>query len=127
MARNPAENFEIPPEMRALAERSFEQARQAFEGFITAAQHTVSTFQGQAETARKGAHDVGTKAMEFAQQNVASSFEFAQQLVQAKDVQEMLELQTAYIRKQMQALADQAKELAQAAGAAGKKSGEPKS
>jgi phasin len=105
--------FQIPPEMRALAEKSVEQAKQAVEGFISAAQRTASALEGQAETARKGAKDVGEKAMGFAEQNIASSFDFAQKLVRAKDVQEMLELQAAYIRSQMQVLAEQAKELGQ--------------
>jgi phasin len=113
MATNPAEQFQIPPEMRAMAEKSVEQAKQAVEGFISAAHRTVSTFEGQAETARKGAKDVSAKAMDFAGKNITSSFDFAQKLVRAKDMQEMLELQASYVRTQMQVLADQAKELGQ--------------
>ena len=105
------DRFEVPPEMRAFAEKSVEQARQAFDGFISAAHHAVSTFEGQAESARKGAKDVTEKAMTFAQQNIASSFEFAQQLLRAKDIQEVLRLQADYIKQQMQVLAEQAKEL----------------
>ncbi len=116
MAPNRAEQFQIPPEMRALAEKSVEQAKQAIEGFITAAHRTVSVLEGQAETARKGAKDVSGKAMEFAQHNMTSSFDLAQKLVRAKDVQEVLELQAAYIKSQMQVLAEQAKELGQSAG-----------
>ena len=113
---NRPEAFQIPPEMRAIAEKSVEQAKQAIEGFISAAHRTVSTLEGQAETARKGAKDVGGKAMEFAERNITSSFDFAQKLVRAKDVQEMMELQAAYIKSQMQVLAEQAKELSQSAG-----------
>jgi len=116
MATNQAEQFQIPPEMRAFAEKSVEQAKQAVEGFISAAHRTVSAFEGQAETARKGAKDVGGKAMEFAERNITSSFDFAQKLVRAKDVQEMLELQAAYVRTQMQVLTEQAKELGENAG-----------
>jgi hypothetical protein len=47
------DRFEIPPEMRAFAEKSVEQARQAFDGFISAAHNAVAAFEGQAETARK--------------------------------------------------------------------------
>ena len=78
MSMNTAEQFQIPPEMRALAEKSVEQAKQAVEGFISAAQRTVSALEGQAETARKGAKDVSGKAMGFVEQNVATSFDFAQ-------------------------------------------------
>ena len=113
MATNPAEPFQIPPEMRAIAEKSVEQAKQAIEGFISATHRTVSALEGQAETARKGAKDVGAKAMDFAELNITSSFDFAQKLVRAKDVQEMLELQASYIKTQMQVLAEQAKELDQ--------------
>jgi phasin len=116
MATNPAEQFQIPPEMRALAEKSVEQAKQAVEGFISAAHRAVSAFEGQAETARKGAKDVGEKAMDFAERNITNSFDFAQKLVRAKDVQEMLELQASYIRTQMEVLAEQAKELGQSTG-----------
>ena len=42
---------------------------------------------------------------------MASSFEFAQNLVRAKDMQDVLRLQAEYIRRQMQALTEQAKEL----------------
>ena len=47
MATNPAEQFQIPPEMRAMAEKSVEQAKQAVEGFISAAHRTVSAFDGR--------------------------------------------------------------------------------
>jgi len=112
MART-TEHFEVPPEMRAFAEKSVEQAKQALEGFISAAHRTVSTFEGRAETARQGAKDLGEKAMSFAEQNIASSFDFAQKLVRARNVEEMLKLQADYIKVQMAALADQAKELGQ--------------
>jgi phasin len=115
MASNRADQFQIPPEMRAMAEKSVEQAKQAVEGFMTAAHNTVTAFEGQAEAARKGAKDVGQKAIDFAGQNIASSFELAQKLVRAKDVQEMMELQASYIRTQMQVLNEQAKELGQGA------------
>jgi phasin len=105
------DRFEIPTEMRNFAEKSVEQAKQAFDSFISAAHQAVTVFEGQAESARKGAMHVTEKAMNFAEQNVARSFEFAQQLVRAKDVQELLKLQAEYIRSQMQFLSEQAKEL----------------
>jgi len=115
MASNRADQFQIPPEMRAFAEKSVEQAKQAVESFISAAHKAVSTLEGQAETARKGAKDASQKAIDFATQNIASSFEHAQKLVRAKDVHEVLELQSSYIKAQMQALSEQAKELGQSA------------
>jgi phasin len=106
-----SDRFEVPPEMRTFAERSVEQARQAFDGFISAAHQAMSAFEGQAETARKGARDVSEKAMTFAERNMASAFAFAHDLVRARDLQEVLRLQADYIRHQMEALTEQAREL----------------
>ena len=106
-----SDRFEVPPELRTFAEKSVEQARQAFDGFISAAHHAMSTFEGQAESARKGARDVTEKAMTFAERNMASAFEFAHELVRARDLQEVLRLQGDYIRRQMEALTEQAREL----------------
>ena len=78
--------FEVPADMRKFAEQSVEQARQAFDRFISAAHEAVADFEGRAQTARSGAMDVGGRAMNFAERNMAASFEFAQQLVKAKDV-----------------------------------------
>jgi phasin len=107
--------FQIPAEMRALAERSIDQTRQAFEGFISAAQNAVNAFGGQAETARKSAKDATEKAMSFAEQNIKNSLELAEQMVRAKDMQEVMKLQTDFIRRQMQVLTDQARELGESA------------
>jgi phasin len=112
------DRFELPPEVRNMAERSVEQARQAFDGFIAAAQQAVTAFEGQAETARKGAKDVTEKAMSFAQHNIANSFELAQQLIRAKDVQEVMKLQNEYITRQMQAFTEQARTLGESTGQA---------
>ena len=89
---------------------------QAFDGFMTAAHRTVSTMEGQAEVARKGAKDISEKAIDFAEQNIANSFEFAQKLLRARDVKEMLELQGTYVKTQMQVLAEQARELGETTG-----------
>ena len=122
MAKQGNMNFEIPAEMRALAEKSVDQARQAFETFMTAATQAASTADKQAAGARAGVKEVGELAVRFAERNVASSFEFAQQLVRAKDSQEVMALHADYVKRQIAALSEQAKELtkeaAKVAGAA---------
>ena len=64
--------------------------------------------------------------MTFAQQNIASSFELAQQLVRAKDVQEVLRLQSDYITKQMQVLSEQAREPGESTSQAAKDAAMPR-
>lgn len=115
MAKDGNSSFEIPAEMRAFAEKSVEQAKQAFDTFISAAQQAVSTVENQAGSARTGAKETSELAMRFAERNIASSFEFAQRLLHAKDFQEVTALQAEYVKSQMAALTDQAKELSKQA------------
>ena len=117
MANDPM-NFEIPPQVRQFAEQSVEQAKKAIDGVMAAAHKTVATIEGQAAAAQSGAKDMGQRAMSFAEQNVANSFDFAQKLVRAKDLQEVMALQAEFMRAQMQTLSEQAKELGQTAKAA---------
>jgi phasin len=115
MAKQGSANFEIPAEMRALAEKSVEQARQAFDGFISAARQAASTADRQATGARVGAQELGSLAVRFAERNIATSFDFAQRLVRAKDTEEVLALQSDYVKNQVAALNEQAKDLSQQA------------
>ena len=125
MANQPFD-FAVPPEMRAIAEKSVEQARKAFDGFVTAAEKATAGFEQRAEVARAGAKDVAHKAMSFAEQNVANSFDLAQKLVTAKDINEVVQLHADYVRKQMEVLARQAEELSQSASKMGSEGGAPK-
>jgi phasin len=121
MARESGGSFEIPAEMRAFAEKSVEQAKQACESFLNAAQNAVNTAGGQVTTAQSGVKEAGELAMRFAQRNIAASFEFAQKLARAKDPQEVVALHAEYAGSQIAVLSDQAKELGrQAAKIAGR-------
>jgi phasin len=115
MAKEATGSFEIPAEMRAFAEKSVEQAKEAFNTFISAAQHAVNTAETQAQSARTGAREVGEMAIDFTKRNIASSFEFAEKLMHAKDAQELAALHAEYVKSQLAALSDQAKELSKQA------------
>jgi phasin len=107
--------FEVPAEMRELAEKSVAQAKQAFDGFIAATQHAVGTAETQVKTLQTGAKGTSELAMKFAERNVTASFEFAQKLLHAKDAQEVTALQAEYLKSQLATLTEQAKELSQQA------------
>ena len=111
MANDDSTHFDIPADMRALAEKSVEQAKQAFDIFISAAQHAVSTAENQAASAKAGAGEVGEPAMGFAERNIASSFEFVQKLLQVKEPKDVMALHSEYVNTQIAMLTDQAKEL----------------
>jgi phasin len=119
--------FEIPKEMRSMAEASFDQARKAFEGFLSNAQQTASTIEGKGETVRASAKDISTKAVAFAEKNVAASLDYAQQLLRAKDLSEVMRLHSEYVQAQMKSLAEQASEMGQLVTRAAMESAKPKS
>ena len=126
MANDPMWNFDVPTQMRQFAEQSVEQAKKAVDGFLTAAQKTAVTLENQASTAQSGAKDVGQKVMGFAEQNINNSFEFAQKLVRAKDIQEVMALQQEYLQSQMKAMSEQAKDLGTHASKMAMDSAKPK-
>jgi phasin len=115
MAKDPFDQFGIPGEIRAFAERSVAQARQAFEGFAEAATNAVGQFQGSAQAAQSGATEIAQKSIAYAEQNVEATFDFAQRLMKAKDGAEVLGLQSEFLSRQMQALSTQVQDLGQSA------------
>jgi phasin family protein len=74
--------------------------------------------------AQAGAREMGELALRFAERNVASSFEFAQKLVRAKDPQEIMALHAEYAQSQIGALSDQAQELNRQAARMARQSGQ---
>jgi phasin len=113
MSEEGRDRFEIPKEMRSAAEASFEQARKAFEKFVATAQATAGTIEERGATVRAGAKDVGAKAMSYAEKNVQASLDYAQSLLQAKDLTEIMRLHGEYVQAQMRSLAEQASEMGQ--------------
>jgi phasin len=105
--------FEIPAEMRHVAEQSVVQARQAFDSFMDAAQKAAAKLEEQAAAVQAGAKGTGEKVMGYAERNIAASFDFAQRLARAKDVQEIVKLQQEFVQSQMKALTEQAQDLGQ--------------
>lgn len=107
--------YEVPTEMREFAERSVEQARKAFDGFIGAAAKAVDSAHGSAETARLNTHEAARKAIAYAENNVAAAFDLAQKLVQSKDLTEVMAHQSEFMKAQMASLQAQLKEIGMAA------------
>nr|WP_255609393.1 phasin [Methylosinus sp. Sm6] len=106
--------FQIPNEVRDFAEKSMEQARKAFEGYAGAAQKAISSLETTTSSFQTGATDVSAKALGYAEANVNAAFELARKLLHAKDPQEVLTLQTEYVKTQVESIQSQAKELGSA-------------
>jgi phasin len=120
------DRMEIPKEMRSMAEASFDQARKAFEKFVATAQQTAGTIEQRGETVRAGARDISAKAISFAEKNVQSSLDYAQSLLQAKDMTEIMRMHGEYVQAQMRALAEQASEMGQIVTRATMEAAKPK-
>src|SRR5229473_1319192 len=101
--------LEIPPEMRAFAEKSVSEARKAF-----------GTAEQSAHSMQTNARELGRKAIGFAEDNVSATLDFAQKLVQAKDAADVMRLQTEFTQAQMKSLSEQTKALGDSATQAGK-------
>jgi phasin len=112
--------LEIPPEMRAFAEKSVSEARKAFETYMDAATKAFGTVEQSAQTMQTNARELGKKAIGFAEGNVSATLDFAQKLVQAKDAEEVMRLQTEFTQAQMKSLSEQTKALGDSATQAGK-------
>jgi phasin len=120
------DSFEIPKEMRSMAEASFEQARRTFEKFLANAQATAGSIEERNATVRAGAKDIGAKALSFAEKNVQASLDYAQTLLHAKDLPEMMRLHSEYVQGQMRSLAEQASEMGQIVSRAAMDATKPK-
>ncbi len=123
MATQQTPNYEVPAEMREFAEKSVEQARKALDGFIGAARKTVDTFEGSANTVQASAKDMTQRTFSIAEQNITAAFDLAQRLVRAKDVQEVVRIQSEFVRSQFEAMQSQMKELGTLAQGAMKPTG----
>ena len=120
------EHFKIPKEMRSMAEASVEQARKAFEKFLTSAQATAGSIEERGATVRAGAKDIGAKAIAYAEKNVQASLDYAQSLLHAKDLAEVMRLHSEYVQAQMRSLAEQASEMGQIVSRAAMEAAKPK-
>jgi phasin len=119
--------FEIPKDMRAMAEASLNQARQAFEKFLAGAQATAGTIEERGASVRTDAKDISNKAIAYAEKNVQASLSYAESLLKAKDLTEVMRLHSEYVQGQMRSLAEQAGEMGQAVSRAAMDAVKPKS
>jgi phasin len=126
MSDDARDRFEIPKEMRSMAEASFEQARKTFEKFVASAQAAAGSLEEHNATVRAGAKDVSQKAIAYAEKNVQASLDYAQSLLKAKDVTDVMRLRSEYVQGQMRSLAEQASEMGQIVSKAAMEAAKPK-
>jgi phasin len=126
MSEDERDRFEIPKDVRSMAEASFDQARKGFEKFLAGAQATAGAIEERHATVRAGAKDIGTRAISYAEKNVQASLDYAQSLLHAKDLTEIMKLHSEYVQGQMRSLTEQASEMSQIVSRAAMEAAKPK-
>jgi phasin len=126
MSDDVRDRFEIPKEVRSIAEAGFEQARKTFEKFVATAQAAAGSIEERHAAVRASAMDVNSKAIAYAEQNVQASLDHAQSLLKAKDLTEVMRLHSEFVQGQMRSLAEQASEMGQVVGKAALEAAKPK-
>jgi phasin family protein len=104
--------FEMPADLRKMTEQSMEQVRSAINSYLQFFQKGVPGVPGMP---MMGGNELSNKVLGYAERNVATAFDFAQSLMAAKDVQEVLKMQTEFLQSQMQAMTEQVKDLSETA------------
>ena len=111
MANN--QPFDIPQQFRDIAEKNVEQASAAYGQFMNAMTQAMSMWWGAMppNEMTSGFKTVQDRAVRFAKQNADAGFALASSLANAKDIQDVLAIQSRYAQTQMQAYGLQAQEL----------------
>jgi hypothetical protein len=104
--------FEIPQELRQLAEENVERARQLYLQFMDGVGRAMATWSAaSSDVITPGFHEVQERAVKLANENADAAFTLAKEVAKAKDLQELLSLQTRYVQSQMKWYADQTQEF----------------
>jgi phasin len=101
----------VPEGVRALAEKSVAQTREAYGRSLDAFDASLTTFERTFDSAGQGAAAFNRKIVDIARRNVDASFDLATSLAGAKTLADMVELQAAFWRKQFGVLTAQAEEV----------------
>src|SRR5215211_4712458 len=91
-------NFQVPEEMRTMAERSVTQARQALENYLQAARRTSESMEQTTDKVQASSRDMAQKTLSAVEQNLRASLDYAERLVRAKDLQEITQIHSDFAR-----------------------------
>ena len=77
--------MEVPPQVRDFAVNSVDQAERAISSFLKSASKSVAMVPSSM-------NDVGQQALAISEKNLKASFEHARKLMNAKDINEVMQL-----------------------------------
>lgn len=118
MATNSSNDPTAP--FRDAATKAVDQARQAFENMLGMAQKTMIDIEGNAGKVQRQMRDHTRGALDFASESADATFNLVEKLARAKDAEEAMAIQKAFLTEQMERMTKQAKavgeEVAKATG-----------
>lgn len=101
----------VPESVRALAEKTVTQTREAYEHAKEALEDAVDALERSFDAAGQGAAAFNRKLIDITQRNLNSGFDLAKKLAGAKNLAEIVELQSGFVRQQFDAVASQTNEI----------------
>lgn len=118
-ATKTAETVEFPTfdadkasdQFRAFAEKSVEQSKEAYAKLKDGAESAQKTMEETFGTVRAVGAELSLKSIAAARANAEASFSHLEAIVGAKSLSEVIELQTAFLRKQVETVVEQAKDF----------------
>jgi phasin len=113
------ENVEFPSfdaskaadQVRAFAEKGIEQSKEAYAKMKTGAEEAQKALESTFETVKSVGSDLSLKTIAALRANSEAGFSHLEALVAAKSLSEVIELQTSFLRKSVEAAVEQAKEM----------------
>ena len=101
--------------LRDFAEKGASQSRDAYAKMKTAAEEATRTVESTMQSAQAGSVEIGLKAIDALRTNADMSLSHMEALLGVKSISEFMELQTAFIRKQAELTAENAKAMQETA------------
>lgn len=98
-------------QIRAFAEKGVEQSKEAYAKLRTGAEETQKALESTFETAKSVSSDLSLKTISALRTNAEVGFAHLESLVGAKSLSEVIELQTAFLRKRVELSVEQAKDF----------------
>jgi hypothetical protein len=96
--------MEVPPQVRDFAVKSVDQAERAISSFMESASKSVAMIQSPMNDAAQQAPATTEKSLKIA-------FEHARKLMNAKDINEVMQLRTEFLRNQFGIATEQSKQM----------------
>jgi phasin len=114
-----AEIFEFPAfdaskmndQFRSFAEKGMEQSKEAYAKAKGMAEDSQKMVQDTFDSAKAHSTDIAMKALKAARSNTDAGFAHFEALLGAKSFSDVIEMQTAFARKQFEIVTDQVKDM----------------